>query len=139
MNINNAFPSDYLKASDLMGKNVTVTISKVEMKTIGQGAQMDTKPVISFVGKDKGLVCNKTNATTIAKLYGPDTDQWTGKSIILTSREVEFQGESVLAIRVSLQAPDQPRTVPAGGREERFAAPKKADAIEGDPTEEVPF
>ena len=137
MNIDQAFPSDFLKAADLMGKNVTVTIKEVGMETIGQGAQQDTKPVISFVGKEKRLVCNKTNANAIKKLYGPDTDGWVGKSIILTSREVEFQGESVLAIRVSLMAPEPPK---AGGREQRFAPPP-TDHIEGDPTtsEEVPF
>lgn len=130
MNIDQAFPSDFLKAADLMGKNVTVTIEKVEMETIGQGAQQETKPVISFVGKEKRLVCNKTNANTIKKLYGADTDMWEGKSIILTSREVEFQGESVLAIRVSLLAPEPPQKMT---REQKFQAPPPPDpVIEGD-------
>ncbi len=51
------------------------------------------------------MVCNKTNANTITKLYGDDTDAWIGKPITLCAREVEFQGEMVLAIRVSLKAP----------------------------------
>ena len=35
MNINEAFPSKYLKASDLDGKNVTVTIKSAELEEIG--------------------------------------------------------------------------------------------------------
>ncbi len=105
MNVSDAFPSKYLKASDLNGRNVVVTISGARIEGIGQSK--DQKLVLSFSGKEKTFVCNKTNASTIAKLYGPDTDTWIGKPITLTAREVEFQGEMVLSIRVSLQAPNQ--------------------------------
>ena len=137
MNINEAFPSDYLKADDLKGANVTVTIDEVGIEEIGQGQQKERKLILSFVGKKKRLVCNKTNANTIGKLYGTETDAWIGKSIILAPREVEFQGDMVWAIRVSLQKPTV--AAPAGGREERFAPPKP-DAIPGDPdSDSVPF
>lgn len=105
MNINNAFPSDYLKASDLGDKQVAVTIESVEMVDIGQGRDKEQKILIRFAGKQKGLICNKTNATTIGKLYGIETDVWIGQKIILQAREVEFAGEMVWAIRVSLQKP----------------------------------
>jgi len=103
MNIQEAFPSKYLKASDLNGRNVVVQIAGARIEGIGQNK--DQKLVLSFYGKEKTFVCNKTNASTIAKLHGPDTEAWVGKSITLTAREVEFQGEMVLALRVSLQAP----------------------------------
>lgn len=130
MKASNAFPSPFLKADDLQGKNVTVTIEGIEMQEIGQGAQKSTKPVISFVGKDKGLVCNKTNWNTIIKLHGDETDHWRGKRIILSPREVEYQGEMVLSIRVSLQKPNS-GVLPV--------APPEEDRIEGDPSQEVPF
>ena len=38
------------------------------------------------------MVLNKTNANTIAKMHGEETDDWAGKRIILCAREVEFQG-----------------------------------------------
>ncbi len=62
MNINEAFPSKYLKASDLDGKNVTVTIKSAELEEIG--FDKEQKLVLSFVGTDKSMVLNKTNATT---------------------------------------------------------------------------
>lgn len=121
MNINTAYPSNYLKADDLNGKSVTVTIQKVELEEIGQGRDKERKPVLYFRGKDKGVVLNKTNANTITKLYGGETDDWVGKAITLVPREVEFQGEMVLSIRVSLQKPG----APAAARPE--TAPEPAD------------
>lgn len=108
MNINDAFPSDYLKASDLGERDVTVTIESVEMVRLGQGRDVEDKMLVRFAGKKKGLICNKTNANTIASMYGSDTDDWTGKLVVLGAREVEFQGNMVWAIRVSLKKPVVP-------------------------------
>ena len=133
MKASNAFPSPFLKADDLQGRNVTVTIEGVDMQEIGQGAQKSTKPVISFVGKEKGLVCNKTNWSTIIKLHGDETDNWTGKKITLSPREVEYQGEMVLSIRVALIKP----TPVIGGKP---VLPPEDDHIDGDPDSgSVPF
>ena len=132
MKTSQAFPSDYLKASDLNGKSVNVTIESVEMVDMGQGRDKESKLLIRFVGKQKGLVCNKTNAGTIEKLTGSDeTDNWVGKQITLCAREVEFQGDMVWAIRVSLKAPGAATQAPAP------AAPEPADGEDGG--SEVPF
>lgn len=105
MRTSEAFPSDYLKASDI-NETLNVTIESVEMVEIGQGRDKESKLLIKFVGQDKGLICNKTNAGTIEKITGTDeTDEWVGKNITLCAREVEFQGDMVMAIRVSLKAP----------------------------------
>ena len=109
MKTSQAFPSDYLKASDLNGKSVNGTIESVEMVDMGQGRDKERKLLIRFVGKQKSLVCNKTNAGIIERLTGSDeTDNWVGKKITLCAREVEFQGDMVWAIRVSLTAPGNP-------------------------------
>lgn len=105
MNITEAFPSAFLKCEDLQGKSVTVTIDSVKQDEIGQGNQKAVKLIIGFTGRSKKLVCNKTNAKTIAKLYGPETENWIGQKIILRPLEVEFSGDMVWSIRVSLQKP----------------------------------
>ena len=105
MKLSDAFPSRFLKADDLNGKNVIVTIEGATIEEIGQGQNKEQKLIVAFVGKEKALVCNKTNANTIAKLWGDDTDMWIGKKVTLMAREVEFQGEMVLSIRVSLTKP----------------------------------
>jgi hypothetical protein len=95
-NINEAFPSKYLKATDLDDRQHLLTMSRAEFETLGD----DRKLILYFKGQEKGLVLNKTNANTIAKLYGPDTDDWMGKEIVLFDLPVDFRGETVQAIRV---------------------------------------
>jgi hypothetical protein len=97
MRISAAFPSEFLRAADLNGKTVTVTMASVSMRDIGGG---EPKPVLFFEGKDKGMVLNKTNASKIAELFGDDTEEWTGGQIALYEAMVSFQGNTVPAIRV---------------------------------------
>jgi len=111
MKLGAAFPSDYIKAEDLNGQQVTLSISNVEMDGIGK--DKDQKLVIAFSGAKKKMVCNKTNAKTIAGHYGDDTDMWIGQKITIMPREVEFQGDMVWSIRVSLQKPGAPNAKPA--------------------------
>ena len=103
-NINDAFPSNYLKVSDLKGSQPVVVIDRVEFEPVGR--QREMKPILYFAGKEKGIVLNKTNANTVAHLAGtPETTEWTGVRIRLYSTHVEFQGETVEAIRVKAAPP----------------------------------
>jgi hypothetical protein len=103
-NINDAFPSNYLKASELGGQQPTVTIDRVEFETVGK--EKELKPVVYFAGKDKGLVLNKTNAKNIAGLVGSyETDEWVGFRIRLYATHVEFNGETVETIRIKAAPP----------------------------------
>jgi hypothetical protein len=110
MDINGAFPSTYLKAADLAGRRALVTISHVKLEDVSD----DHKPVLYFVGKDKGLVLNKTNANMITEIVGSgETDQWKGKAIVLYVAKVDYQGRRVDGIRVdypgvSVPAPPSP-------------------------------
>ncbi len=98
-NINDAFPSNYLKASDLKGAQVVVTIDRVEFEPVGREREM--KAVIYFVGKQKGVVLNKTNARKIIEVTGSAlTEEWHGNAIVLYPTETEFGGETVECIRV---------------------------------------
>ena len=90
------FPSKYLRAADLDGREPVVTIARVDMETLGD----ERKPVVYFVGKDKGLVMNKTNFSAIEDISGEeDTDNWAGTKVKLITVKVEFQGKRVPAIR----------------------------------------
>ena len=104
MNINDAFPSKYLKASDLPESgSQSFVIEKVTIEEIGK--EKEQKPVLHFEDENKGMVCNKTNARTIAKVTGSDEfEDWPGKTISLYRAEVEFGGEMVESIRVKLKS-----------------------------------
>ena len=49
---------------------------------------------------NKRLVANVTNARSIAKQYGPETDDWTGKQITLYRTQCMAFGEMVDCIRI---------------------------------------
>jgi hypothetical protein len=101
--IGDMYPSKWLKASDCEDEDLVVTIDRVVEEEIGQ--QRDLKWVLYFKELDKGLVLNKTNTTTIAKLWGDNTDDWEGCQVTLYATEVQFQGDMVEAIRVRSKPP----------------------------------
>jgi hypothetical protein len=103
MRISEAYPSKYLKAADLDGQDRTVSIRACVQEELGQGAEMEVKPVLYFDGGQKGLVLNKTNAQAIVEDYGDDTEAWTGREIVLFIQKVTFQGKLTPAIRVRVQ------------------------------------
>jgi len=95
MKISESFPSKYLKATDLGGREIRVIMAHVEIEKLGD----DEKPVLYFKGKEKGVVLNRTNANAISDGYGDDTDEWVDQPIILFSVMTDFQGKVGPAIR----------------------------------------
>mgnify|MGYP001573819267 FL=1 len=72
------------------------SIDNVMMEKIGN----DNRMILYFKGKQKGMVCNKTNSTNISQLYGEETDGWLDKPIVLYAAWVDYQGKSVQGLRV---------------------------------------
>lgn len=133
-NINNAFPSKYLKASELQGQQVPVTMGRVEFEQLNG----ETKLILYFDGKQKGIVLNKTNAMTIGGLYGAETDGWFGKPIILFTAMVPFQGQTVPAIRV-MPPPLSQTTAPPAPSEPPVPAAAPAGPADTMPSDDIPF
>lgn len=120
--LNEIFSGDYLKAEDLQNRNVRVRIERVTVKDFDDGKKL----ILHFEGKDKCLVCNKTNASIIEEVLGSnDTDDWEGKPITLITKKVEFQGKLVPAIRVLLEERTKPEPPPQRADQDGFddAAP----------------
>jgi hypothetical protein len=114
MNINDMFPSKWLKASDIPEDgDLVLTISSVGREEIGQGDDTDLKPVVYFEETEKGLVLNKTNAETIVTLHGSETNAWEGRKVALFATEVDFRGKQTLAIRIRLRKPKAAGQAPA--------------------------
>ena len=126
MNINAAFPSRYLKAADLGDATPIVTIDRVAVEEVGQ--EREHRPVVYFVGKQKGVVLNKSNAAAIAQLAGPETEEWPGTQVQLYVAMVSFRGEEVEAIRIRA-----PRPVAAAPK------PKPQPVNEPLSADEIPF
>ncbi len=133
MNINLAFPSKWIRATDLQGRDITMTILRVLEEVVDRDGG-DTKPVVYFGGTKKGLVLNKVNADTITEMAGEETDDWTGQIITLYPTKTDFGGTRVDCIRIRdlppNAAPEPPEPAPA------VAAAETPAVTEDDP---IPF
>ena len=104
------YPSDYVKAADLGGKDLTVQIDHVEWDDIPQAGKRDKqrKPVVIIRSADgkkvlgKKLAMGKTIARQIVDVTGEkEAGKWAGKLITIfgtTCRGVE--GKQVECVRV---------------------------------------
>jgi hypothetical protein len=121
------YDANWLYAFDLKGKDVTLTIAEVEgVEVENQQQKKSKKPRVLFrellkrnPPDKRGLLLNKTNGKTIAKLYGNETDAWVGKRVTLYPTTTQFGRDNVECIRV------RPIVPKAGGGAE-VAAPVQA-------------
>jgi hypothetical protein len=109
MKISQLFPSKFVKAADLNGKTITLTIAKLVVEELGHGNEKERKPVLYFQKATKGLVLNRTNAMTIASLYGDESDDWPGKRISIYPTRVRAFGSMQDTIRVREEIPAEPK------------------------------
>lgn len=131
INVNDAFPSKWMKSSDIE-QEMPVTMERVSMEEVGDD---DRKPVVWFREFSKGMVLNKTNANNVAELYGPDSDAWIGRQMTLATAMVDFQGRSTRALRLyppprQSAAPAASQTQPAAYDERNPPPVETADAYQ---------
>ena len=78
--------SQYLKAADLKGRTPNVVISAVELVEFDkEDGSKQVKPAVALEGKEKKLVLNATNTDALNRKFGPQSDDWIGKTIMLSS------------------------------------------------------
>ena len=108
MNVNDFYQTEskWLKASDLKkdGKPIKARLT-IDRPEVVEFKDNTKKVGIFFVGKEKGLILNKTNASLIAEQYGQDMLDWKGKSISIYPTTTDFGGERVECIRVEQAIP----------------------------------
>lgn len=96
---------DYIGAYSLeAGKDLTVTIEKVERQLItGTGGKKEECTVAILKGQ-KPMILNRTNMKTIQKLYDtPYIEQWAGKKITLYVAKTKAFGEdNVECLRIRI-------------------------------------
>lgn len=105
MNVNDIFPSKYLKAHDLGGKSYTLTIREATLEKLGHGQEQELKLAIAFEKATKLMLLNRTNAMIVASMYGPETDGWIGKAVTVYSARVKAFGAWHDALRIKEQIP----------------------------------
>jgi len=108
--------SEWLSGIDLNGRTVTVVIAGVEEVSVPEPrtGRAVRKVAVAFRGARKRLLLNATNAKALAKLFGLETDAWTGKGVTLAPENVRaFGGEHCVvrvagAATVKMQKPVEP-------------------------------
>lgn len=136
MKASEAFPSKYLSASDLGGKTARVTISGINMEELqDRTGKKESKMILYFRGKTKGMVCNKTNGKTLIAAFGDETDEWVNNEVILFTVLTDVGGETKEGLR--LRTP-QPKDNPRPQVQSHQAPPpvRTAAVLESD---EIPF
>ena len=136
MRTGDVYGGNWLEKEDIGNRQVVVTIESVSVHEMNDGKR---KAALHFVGKEKALLVNVTNASTIEAITGTDEmDNWAGTKVVLFSDpSVMFQGKRVGGIRV--------KAVPTNGRPAFTPPPPKpAPVVEDstpdyDPDDSVPF
>ena len=101
--------SKYLKAADLQGKSIKVTIAGVEVVEFeDDDGQKSQKPCLKLQGKEKMIVCNPTSVMELGNNYGFDSDDWVGKSIGLSTKHYQSLGKDGLVITAEKTFEDDP-------------------------------
>jgi hypothetical protein len=87
----------FIKAGQLLGKKVTLTISDVDLEELqdDSGAKK-AKAVISFKETEKKLVTCKTNGLCLKAMFGKKLSDWIGKRV--TIFEDTWNGEACTRI-----------------------------------------
>ena len=108
--LHDLFPGRYLAGEDLGGQDAVVVIRRVEVEEMGRldkKGETTQKPVVYFSGVDKGLVLNKTNAVSIAKMYGDVIEGWYGQAVTLYPKREHAFGSDWTVIRIRPRRPEQ--------------------------------
>lgn len=109
------FESDWLGSIDLGGKDLTLKIVLVEKAEVFNPAtnKKSFKLAFRFDGQQKGMIVNRTNATTISKLYGTEAEKWAGKSITLYPTTCKVGRETTTCLRVREKVPGVAKQEPS--------------------------
>lgn len=99
--VSDIITSNFLKGTDLVGREHEATIEGVELVNFDNGPKL----VVSFVGKPKKLTLNKTNAGFLQSALGDETEKWAGQQVMLFTQPVMYQGTLHNGIRVRLPQP----------------------------------
>lgn len=125
------FAADYVGAWDLSGKDVTLRIIRVVAAVLtSSNGHKKKKPVVFFENANKGFALNKTNAKTIATMYGNNTEAWIGQRITIYPTQTTFNEHQVDCVRVRPTVPKgrQQRLEPQPVNEEMRAKQDRAAA-----------
>jgi hypothetical protein len=118
MRVSEMYPSKYLSAADLQGREHVVEIDRVVEEEIGRDRV--SKQLMYFRGRTKALVLNKTIVRAVAEFLDDETDEWRGQRVTLFPTTTQVGDEVKPCVRVK-------------------AAPAPKPPLADDLSDEIPF
>lgn len=84
VNFDQLYPGRFIKAGELLGKKVTLTIADVDTEELqGEDGKPKIKATLAFKETEKMHVMCKTNGVCIKDMFGPDIANWIGKRVTI--------------------------------------------------------
>lgn len=78
------YPGRFIKAGELLGKKVTLTIADVDLEDLqGEDGKPKAKAIVSFKETEKMLVTCKTNGICLKEMFGKSIAEWIGKRVTI--------------------------------------------------------
>ena len=101
MNVNQMFPKKYVAGDELPPTGIKITIASVKAEQMRKpGAGMVDGWVLWADKAKRAVVLTPTLARQIAQaLQEQDTDNWTGRAVVLYPEPMTVAGQQVTAIR----------------------------------------
>lgn len=93
------YPGRFIKSGDLRGRDVNLTIARVDVDELEGTKGKQTKGILHFKETKKALVLNRTNGECIKAMFGRKIADWLGKRVTLYPAKIESEVAD-LAIRV---------------------------------------
>lgn len=93
------YPGRFIKAGDLHGRDVNLTITRVRKDELEGQKGKQVKGVLSFKETKKELVLNRTNGECIKAMFGRKLAEWVGKRVTFYPAAIQSEVAD-LAIRV---------------------------------------
>ena len=133
------FPSKYLKAADLGGKPLTVTIENAPLEELKSAeGKSQTKTVLYFKKAKKMLPLNRVNWDAVADVTGEDdSENWAGHKIELYPTTTEMKGKMVDCIRI--RPPEQPELPKTKQKPLKKSGAAEKPPLSEEMSDEIPF
>lgn len=118
--IDDFFPVKWLKAEHIITADGRRPVITVEIAGAGREMLYDKKErenvarlIVEFVGRDKRLILNKTQAEAIAAQAGKDYTKWRGQRIAIQAGTAHNGKPTIVIMRPSAPAAEQPAAAAA--------------------------
>lgn len=138
------YPGRFLKAGELRGKKVTLTIADVDLEELeGEDGKKKAKATMSFRETEKQMVMCKTNGICCKTMFGTELAKWIGKRVTIFPGE--WNGEPAIRVwgspdierDIDLQV-SLPRRRPFTMKMHKVGAPAKPPAAATPPADDAP-